>query len=150
MAQSLVQVYTHIVFSTKYRQELIFPPFEEELHRYIGGLCKEFKSQPLTIGGHTDHVHILCALSKNIPLTKLLEEVKSHSSKWFKTKKDELSNFYWQSGYGAFSVSPEKVDRVRTYIENQHEHHKKQNFVEEFKGLLVKHEIDFDERYLWD
>ena len=106
MGQSLVKNYIHIVFSTKYRQELIHPPVEDELHTYLGGVCIKLECQPIKIGGHTDHIHILCMLSKKIALMKLVEEVKSHSSKWIKTKGEAYKNFYWQDGYGAFSVKP--------------------------------------------
>jgi REP element-mobilizing transposase RayT len=96
MGQSLVKNYLHIVFSTKYRQPLIKEFIEDELYRYLGGVCKELECQPIKIGGYYDHLHILCMLSKKIALMKLLEEVKSHSSKWIKTKHESLKNFYWQ------------------------------------------------------
>ncbi len=118
MRQSLVKNYLHIVFSTKYRQPLILERFEDELYSYPGGICKNMECQPLKIGGHIDHVHILCMLSKKIALMKLLEEVKSHSSKWMKTKDKKLENFYWQDGYGAFSVNPSQTEVVMAYIAN--------------------------------
>jgi len=89
-------------------------------------------------------------LSKKIALMKLLEEIKSHSSKWMKTNDPILKDFSWQNGYGAFSVSPYNVEKVINYISRQHEHHDKQNFKDEFRGLLVKNEIEFDEKYVWD
>ena len=95
---------------------------------YIGGICKRLECNPVKIGGYLDHVHILCLLSKKIPLMKLLEEVKAHSSKWIKTKDESVKKFYWQNGYGAFSVNPYEIDKVIAYIENQKEHHKKENF----------------------
>lgn len=85
MGQSLVKNYLHIVFSTKYRQPFIYEPVEQELHAYLGGICKNLECHPIKIGGYIDHIHILCMLSKKIALMKLLEEVKSHSSKWMKT-----------------------------------------------------------------
>lgn len=94
MGQSLVKNYIHIVFSTKYRQPLIIESVQDELFAYLGGICKEMECQPLKVGGYVDHVHILCMLSKKIALMKLLEEVKSHSSKWIKTKDESLKNFY--------------------------------------------------------
>ncbi|HRP54810.1 IS200/IS605 family transposase [Agriterribacter sp.] len=150
MGQSLVKNYVHLVFSTKYRQPLIYPPYEDELHSYLGGICKSLDCQPIKVGGYTDHVHILCRLSKKIALMKLLEEVKSHSSKWIKTKDRSLSNFYWQSGYGAFSVNPAEADTVIAYIANQHAHHSKKNFQEEYIEYLNYYEVDYDERYVWD
>ena len=150
MGQSLVKNYLHIVFSTKYRQPLIYSPYEKELHAYLGGICKKQECYPLKIGGYTDHVHILCMLSKKLALMKLMEDLKSHSSKWFKTKDKSLEDFYWQDGYGAFSVDHHQVEKIIPYIANQHEHHKSQDFKDEFRGLMKKYEIAYDERYIWD
>lgn len=150
MGQSLVKNYIHIVFSTKHRTPMIQPLYEEELHSYLGGICKNLECPPIKIGGYTDHIHILCMLSKKIALMKLLEEVKSHSSKWMKTKSDSLNNFYWQDGYGAFSVNPSEVERVISYIERQHEHHSKKTFQDEYRAFLEKYKVDYDERYVWD
>lgn len=150
MGQSLVKNYLHIVFSTKYRAPIIHPPYEQELHAYLGGICNNLECYPIKIGGYTDHVHILCMLSKKIALMKLLEEVKSHSSKWMKTKDISLNNFYWQDGYGAFSVNPAQVNKVVAYIENQHNHHKKKDFQDEFRKYLNEYNVEYDERYVWD
>ena len=150
MPQSLVKNYVHLIWSTKYREHLIYPPAEEELHAYLGGICKRMECPPIKIGGYTDHVHVLCMLSKKIALMKLLEEVKSHSSKWMKTKGEELSNFYWQDGYGAFSVNPVDIDRVIAYIANQKEHHSKITFQDEYRKILKKYRTEYDERYVWD
>ena len=95
MGQSFVINYIHIVFSTKYRQKLIYPSYEKELHNYISGICRNMECLPLAVGGYTDHIHILCMLSKKIALMELVEKVKSHSSKWMKTKDESLKNFYW-------------------------------------------------------
>lgn len=150
MGQSLVKNYLHIVFSTKHRVPLIKSPHEAELHAYLGGICKKLECQPIKVGGYTDHIHILCMLSKKTALMKLLEEVKSHSSKWMKTKDITLKNFYWQDGYGAFSVNPSQVDKVISYIENQHEHHKKRTFQDEYRLFLKKYNVEYEERYVWD
>lgn len=149
MGQSLVKNYIHIVFSTKNHKPMITPFYEEELHSYIGGVCKNLDCQPIKIGGYNDHVHILCMLSKKIALMKLIEEVKSHSSKWMKTKDESLKNFYWQDGYGTFSVNPSEVDTVVAYITNQHNHHRTLSFKEEFRAFLDKYKVDYDERYVW-
>lgn len=137
------------MFSIKYREPLIFPPYEDQLHAYLGGICKSLDCPPIKIGGYTDHIHILCMLSKKIALMKLVEEVKSHSSKWIKTLDSSLNNFYWQDGYGAFSVNPYEVDRLINYIANQHQHHNKKTFQDEYRGILKKHAIEYDERYVW-
>lgn len=150
MSQSLVQNYLHIVFSTKYRQPFIDEPIEEELFGYLGGICNNLECQTLTVGGYLDHVHILCMLSKKIALMKLLEEVKSHSSKWIKTIDKQYKNFYWQDGYGAFSVNPTQVPIVKNYIKNQKEHHQHKTYQAEFRGFLKKYKVEYDERYVWD
>ena len=150
MGQSLVKNYIHIVFSTKHRKPLIFQPVEAELHSYLGGICNNLGCQVIRIGGYTDHIHILCMLSKKITLVKLLEELKSHSSRWIKTKGGVYTNFYWQDGYGAFSVNPSEVEVVKHYIANQKEHHSKKTFQDEYKAFLKKYDVEFDERYVWD
>ncbi len=150
MPQSIAYNYLHITFSTKYREPLIDEAIEEELFKYIGGICKNLDCNPIKVGGYRDHIHILCVLSRKIALMKLLEEVKSHSSKWIKTKGDKYKNFYWQRGYGSFSVNPAQIDVVIRYIENQAEHHKKKTFQEEYMAFLKKYNAEYDERYLWD
>ncbi|MCM4158750.1 IS200/IS605 family transposase [Antarcticibacterium flavum] len=150
MGQSLVKNYVHLIFSTKNRNPLIHPPVEGELYNYLGGICNQLECQAVQVGGYLDHVHILCMLSKKITLMKLIEELKSHSSKWIKTKGVGYQNFYWQSGYGAFSVSPSEIDKIITYITNQHEHHRKKTFQEEYRDFLKRYNVDYDERYVWD
>ncbi len=150
MGQSLVQNYLHIVFSTKYRQPLIHPPYEEKLHAYIGGTCKELGCPVLIVGGYVDHIHILCRLSKKLPLMTVVQKIKANSSKWMKTNDESLANFFWQNGYGAFSVNPAEVDHVIRYIERQHEHHSKKNFKEEYRQILEKNQVEYDEEYVWD
>ena len=150
MGQSLVKNYIHIVFSTKHRQHLIHQSVETELYSYLGGICNNLGCQVIKVGGFTDHIHILCLLSKKITLVKLLEELKSNSSKWIKTKGEAYTNFYWQDGYGAFSVNPSEVEIVINYIVKQKEHHSKKTFQDEYKAFLKKYEVEFDERYVWD
>jgi len=150
MPQSLSKVYVHITFSTKYRQNLIDDDIENNLYEYLGGICKGMGCNPVKIGGHLDHVHILCLLSRKVTQMDLLEELKKRSSKWIKTKGNKYTNFYWQNGYGIFSVNPAEVDRVIRYIENQHDHHSKKNFKEEYRNLLHTYDVDYDEKYVWD
>jgi putative transposase len=151
MGQSLVQNYLHIVFSTKNRVHTIKPPYEEALHSYLGGICNELECSPLKIGGYTNHIHILCMLSKNIALSKLLQDLKANSSKWMKSQDDSLKNFYWQDGYGAFSVNPKDIEIVKKYINNQHQHHnhQTQSFEEEYLNLLKINNTPYDEKYIW-
>ncbi len=150
MAQSLSKVYVHITFSTKNRRDLIDENISSSLFEYLGGTCKRFECNPVQVGGHSNHVHILCLLSKKIAQMKLLEELKKSSSKWIKTKGDNYSDFYWQDGYGIFSVNPSEIEVVVQYIKNQKEHHKKISFEDELRAFLKKYKVDYDEKYIWD
>ena len=150
MPQSIAFNYIHITFSTKDRYPFIDEKIEQELFQYIGGICKNIECNPVKIGGYKDHIHILCVLSRKIALMKLIEEVKSHSSKWIKTKGEKYQSFYWQRGYGSFSVNPAEIDVVVRYIENQAEHHRKKTFQEEYLAFIKKYKVEYDERYLWD
>ncbi len=120
------------------------------MHAYLASILKKYESHPIIVGGAEDHVHILCSLSKNHPFVKIIGETKRNSSKWIKTKDEKYSEFQWQNGYGAFSVSFDKIERVRNYINNQENHHQKTTFQDEFRNFLKKQGIKFDERYLWD
>ncbi len=140
----------HITFSTKNWQPYIDMRIKEELFRYLGGICKNLECNPLIVGGHKDHIHILCLLSRKIALMKLIEELKSHSSKWIKTKGKQYQKFYWQNGYGGFSVHPAQVDVVKNYISTQDEHHKELSFQDEYRVFLKEYDIDYDEQYVWD
>ncbi|MBN2347359.1 MAG: IS200/IS605 family transposase [Bacteroidales bacterium] len=150
MAQSLSKVYVHITFSTKYRKALIDNKIKSSLFEYLGGICKGLECNPVKIGGHIDHVHVLCTLSRKIAQMKLLEELKKQSSKWIKTKGRDYADFYWQGGYGIFSVNPSEVDVVINYINNQEEHHNKKTFQDEYRAFLKKYKVEYDERYVWD
>jgi len=150
MPQSLSKVYVHITFSTKKRYPMIDDNIKEELWAYIGGICKALECNPIRVGGYYDHIHICCWLSKKITQMKLLEEIKKNSSKWIKTKGKQYENFYWQDGYGIFSVNPAETERLIKYIDNQQNHHQKKKFQEEFLAFLKKYNMEYDERYLWD
>lgn len=150
MPQSLSKVYVHITFSTKNREEWIDDTIAPNLYKYIGGICKGLACFPIQVGGHKNHVHILCSLSKKITQIKLIKEIKTHSSKWIKIQNTRYKHFYWQAGYGIFSVNPSEIEIVVNYIKNQAEHHKKQTFQDEFKAFLKKYEIQYDEKYIWD
>lgn len=150
MPQSLSQVYVHLTFSTKNRAPLIDEDIKPRLFDYLGGTCNKLDCQVLQVGGHDDHIHILCLLSKKITQIKLLEEVKKSSSKWIKTVNERYQHFYWQEGYGIFSVNPSETAVVVEYIKNQPEHHRKKTFQEEFRAFLKKYQVEYDEKYVWD
>ncbi len=150
VGQSFVSNYIHIVFSTKHRVASIIPPYEALLHDYLGRVCQSLECQPIKIGGYDDHVHILCHLSTKVALMNLVEKLKSHSSKWMKTQDSSLHAFYWQNGYGAFSVRSSDIQASIDYITHQHAHHKTINFQEEYRLILNKCHIEYDEHYMWD
>lgn len=148
MSQSFVQIYVHIVFHTKDNLKVIREDIENKLFAYLGGILRNHKSTPLQIGGTSDHIHILCSLSKTMAPADLVEEIKKSSSKWIKTKGVHYKNFYWQDGYGGFSVSNSGVETVKRYILNQKKHHEKVSFIDEYKTLLEAYGIPFEDRYL--
>ena len=150
MSQSLSKVYVHITFSTKGRQHFIDDRLCNSLYEYIGGVCKGLECNPVKVGGYTDHIHVLCLLSRKITQMKLMEEIKKQSSRWVKTKDRSYTSFYWQDGYGIFSVNPSEVDAVASYIINQYKHHRKVSFQDEFRAFLKKYNVEYDERYVWD
>ena len=121
----------------------------KELYAYIGSIIKDNGSIPILINGMEDHVHILCIMSKNIALAKLVEEIKRHSSRWIKTKGDHYVKFAWQGGYGGFSVSSSVVERTKAYIANQEQHHQKLTFKQEYSKFLDEYSIEYNEEYLW-
>lgn len=149
MPQSLAKVCTHIVFSTKHHQPLIDEKIENELWSYMGGICNSLECLPIKIGGYVDHIHIYVHCRK-VAIMKLLEEVKRSSSKWIKSKGKEYEDFYWQDGYGIFSVNPYELEVVVRYIANQKPHHEKKDFKQEYRGFLKKYNVAYDERYVWD
>jgi len=138
-------------FSTKDRQSFLQDPgLRDELHKNLGGTCNRLECPVLRVGGVADHVHILCQLGRTIAIADLVKELKRDSSQWVKPKSPHLVELYWQNGYGAFSVSPSHVELVREYIANQEEHHRTVTFQEEFRRLLKKYGLEWDERYVWD
>lgn len=153
MAQSLSQQWIHIIFSTKDRYSFFKNiGIREKLHHYIYGICNNQKCSPIAVGGAEDHVHLLVNINKKISLSKFIEEIKRSTSHWLKTQitiEPRLSKFYWQRGYGAFSVSQSNIESVQRYIDNQVEHHKKISFQDELRQFLIKHGVEFDETYLW-
>lgn len=150
MSQSLSKLYIHIIFHVKHISIKIQKQDKEELYAYIGSIIKDNESIPVLINGVEDHVHILCVMSKNIALAKLVEEIKRHSSRWIKTKGSYYKKFAWQGGYGGFSVSPSLHDKTKRYIQNQEKHHQKISFKEEYLMFLKEYNVGYNEEYLWD
>lgn len=141
----------HAVFSTKGRRPFLREKIlRKELHNYIGGILNQIDCQSVIVGGVEDHVHLLCALSRTSQPSEMVKEVKRGSTVWLKTKNAQLHDFSWQSGYGIFSIGFSQLEAVRSYIARQEEHHLKVSFQDEFRELLRRYEIKFDEQYVWD
>ncbi|MBA4187287.1 MAG: transposase [Planctomycetaceae bacterium] len=150
MPQSLVSLNVHIVFSTKNREPFIDADLAPRLYGYMGGVISNTGSVLINIGGVTDHVHMLVSLGRQSCIADLVRNVKSNSSRWVHDTFAEKSQFAWQGGYGAFTVSLSLIARVKAYIANQVEHHKRETFQDEFRTFLKQHGLDYDERYVWE
>jgi putative transposase len=151
MPQSLAQVLLHVVFSTKNRAPFLkSPELREELHGYMIGTLQGIDCPSLIVCSVEDHLHCLLRLSRTMSIASLVENMKVESSAWVKRQGSHLADFYWQSGYGAFSLSLSNADQVKAYIANQEEHHRRTSFQDEFRALLRRHKVEFDERYVWD
>jgi REP element-mobilizing transposase RayT len=151
MPQSLAKVLLHITFSTKDRYPFLKSKKDREaLYAYGSGTLQEIECPAIILGGVEDHLHILCLLSRKVTIAKLIETIKTSTSKWIKTRGPNYKGFYWQGGYGAFSVSESKKSVVEQYIRTQEEHHRRRTFQEEFRELCQKHGIAIDERYVWE
>jgi putative transposase len=151
MPQSLARVLIHTVFSTKGREPAFQDPsFRSEVHAYLGGCANTLGCIPIQIGGVSDHVHLLTTLSRTISLADFVKEVKRVSTTWIQERGGLFRQFHWQAGYGCFSVSESQMQAVVRYIENQDDHHRKMSFQDEYRQMLKRHEVSWDERYVWD
>jgi putative transposase len=150
MTHSYYASFEHIAFSTKSRIPCLDGRIRPTLFAYLAQGATNQDCPCIKVGGHLEHVHLLVAKSKSLLTGDLVKELKRFSCIWLKQQTADLKSFAWQEGYGAFSVSHSNLARVRTYIENQEEHHRKMTWEQEFRGLLVRHGIQFDERFFLD
>lgn len=150
MAHTHTLLYYHFVFSTKHRQPFIDAELEARLHRYLGGIIKGMGGQAIKTGGIEDHVHLLVQMPATFAPADVVRDLKANTSGWVHEQFSQRQDFAWQVGYGGFTVSKSKVPQLEIYIGNQREHHSRITFAEEYLGLLRKHEIDFDERFVLD
>jgi putative transposase len=150
MPQSLARLHVHLIFSTKNREPKLSDNIRQPLHSYIAVVLQNFKCPAVLINSVADHIHILLELSRTVSVSQAVEEIKTTSSKWLKHQSPELASFTWQAGYGAFAVSESNVQIVRDYIADQKEHHASKSFAEEYRSFLKKHNVAYDEQYVWD
>ncbi|HEY2574475.1 MAG TPA: IS200/IS605 family transposase [Verrucomicrobiaceae bacterium] len=150
MPQSLAKLYVHLIFSTKNRELWLSDDIRADLHAYFGGILAHHQCTPVEINSEPDHVHALFLLGRTIALSGVVANFKKGSNDWLRARDARFAHFYWQAGYGAFSVSQSAVSNVREYIRHQREHHRSKSFQDEFREFLRRHEMEFDERYVWD
>jgi REP element-mobilizing transposase RayT len=150
MPQSLAKIYLHLIFSTKHRERLIPDEVHAGLHAYMGGILNGLGCSPIEMNSEPDHVHLLFAMTRTETISDIVGHLKKSSNDWLRNHDQQFRNFYWQGGYGIFSVSQSAVEEVRSYIRNQREHHKQVSFQEEYRAFLKRYGIEFDERYVWD
>ena len=143
-------MHLHVVFSTKHRYPFLDDSVKSRVHEYLGGTLRGIGCFPITVGGMPDHVHLLLGLSREITIAQVVKSVKGASSRWIHDSMPNLSAFAWQSGYGAFAVSHDRIPVVRGYIEHQEEHHRQKSFQDEYREFLSVHGIEWDERFVWD
>jgi len=149
MPQSLTKLYAHLIFSTKGRQPFLDEEIRSRVHAYLATIIRNLDSK-WVVGGVADHVHILFDMGKMHAPVKFVEQVKRESSKFVKTLGAKYQKFYWQRGYGMFSVGPAQRTEAEAYVRGQEEHHRTKTFQEEFRTLLEQYGIAYDEQYVWD
>ena len=149
MADTYTQIYIQFVFAVQNRASLIHPEWEDDLYKYITGIIQNKSHKMIAINGMPDHLHMFIGFQPVDYISELIKVVKGESSKWVKENAFVNGRFKWQAGYGAFSYSRSRIDRVYQYIMNQKEHHQTRSFLEEYKELLKKFDVDFDERYIF-
>jgi REP element-mobilizing transposase RayT len=149
MGHSFTSSLYHCAFSTKERRPCIGGDLRSRLWPYLGGIARENGMKALAIGGVEDHVHLLLSLTSTMAIAKAIQLVKGGSSLWIHKTFPGQSGFAWQEGYGAFSLGISQIEATKSYIESQEEHHRKISFQEEFLAFLKKHNLDYDERYVW-
>jgi REP element-mobilizing transposase RayT len=149
MGNTYASLHYHVVFSTKNRVRHISQDVEDRVWAYIGGVARAHRMTALQVGGIEDHIHVLVTAPSTLAPSQIAQYLKGDSSKWIHAEFPNLTEFAWQDGYGAFTVSKSNIPLVITYIQNQREHHRKQTFQEEYRELVEKHGIEHDERYVW-
>ena len=146
---SYISNLVHYVWGTESRRPVIKEDWKDRLYGYFGGILRNKKAKLISVGGMPDHVHVYASLPATVSISQIASALKSNSSRWVHENIPRADKFGWQDGYGAFSVSKSAEPTLLRYIANQVEHHRKREFKEELIALLEKHEIDYEDRYLW-
>jgi len=149
MANSYHTLLVHAVFSTKNREPWLSPPVRQRLFPYLGGIARQNGMKALSVGGVSEHVHLLLSLSRELSVAEAMQLIKGPSSKWVHQTFPQMAGFAWQEGYGTFSIGILQADETCRYIEGQEEHHRTVSFQEEYLAFLKRHNVPYDERYVW-
>ena len=150
MANTYTQIYLHVVFAVKGRDNLISKNWKDELYKYITGIVTNEGQKLIAINGMPDHIHILIGLKPDKSLSDLVRDIKANSSRFINDKKWINGKFEWQAGFGAFSYSHSQLTNVINYIQNQEEHHKKKIFKEEYIEFLTAFNVDYKNEYIFE
>ena len=150
MSNTYSQIYLHIVFAVKFRRRQIHKDWKEQLYKYICGPVNNKDEKIFAINCVSDHIHILISIKPITNVSNLVRDIKVNSTKWINGQKLVSGRFAWQEGFGAFSVSRSQLDKVIGYIDKQEAHHQKVSFKKEYIAFLKKHEVEFDDQYLFE
>lgn len=150
MANTYTQLYYHVVFAVKHRNNLISIEWKDELYKYISGIISNKDQKLMTVNGMPNHIHLLIGTKPNCNLSDLVRDIKSNSSKWINEKEFVVGKLEWQKGFGAFTVSQSGIDNVIEYIKNQEKHHSKKSFKQEYIEFLKAYKIEFKPKYIFD
>ena len=150
MSHTYAKLLYHVIFSTKDRAKLITRDMQPRLWAYMGGIVRTAEAEALSIGGIEDHTHMFLKVPPRLALSEVVRDIKAYSSKWVSKEFGMRGKFAWQTGFAAFSVSQSKAANVLEYIATQEAHHHGDDFKAELLKLLKRHEVEYDERYLWD
>jgi putative transposase len=150
MAGTYSQIYLHVVFAVKGRENVISLKWKDELHKYIAGIIRNKEQKPIIVNGMSDHIHLFIGLRPSMAISDLVRDIKNNSSNFINEKKWLKGKFSWQEGYGVFSYSHSQMDTIYNYIQDQEAHHNKKSFRDEYTEILKKFNVEYKEEYLFD
>lgn len=150
MAQSLSKVFIHVIFSTKHREPWLDCGIRPSMHAYLATVCRDLEAEAYRVGGTADHVHLAATLPRTLTQSDLVQKLKTSSTHWLKRQDKKFAGFAWQRGYGVFSISKSQLPALVRYIADQEVHHSTRTFQDEFRMILKRYDVAFDEKYVWD
>lgn len=149
MSNTYTQMHFQFVFAVQNRMSIIQSSWKDRLHQYITGIVRNQKHKPIIINGMPDHLHLVVGMRPNQSVSDLLRIMKKDSSTWINDNRFIRGDFKWQEGFEGFTYSKSELPALVEYVKNQEAHHQKKSFLEEYRELLGKFEITFDDKYLF-